>query len=88
MSIKAYAVLLELLVMGISIIQCRPQEVGDSFRWKSTPNSDFLKMYLKLVFLVSIGIVSNSKMARGHISIQPKIGLAKNDPFDEISLNL
>ena len=59
----------------------------DSARPKSVPNSDFLGMYLELVYLARIGIVSNSTILLVHISIHPKMGLAKDDLFGEIWVN-
>jgi len=57
----------------------------DSARPKSAPNSDFLEMHLKLVYLAWIGIVPNSTILLVHISIHPKMSLiAKDDLFSEI----
>ncbi|KYM93248.1 hypothetical protein ALC53_00184, partial [Atta colombica] len=55
----------------------------DSARPKFAPNSDFLGMHLKLVYLAWIGIIPNSTILLVHISIHPKMGLiAKDDLFE------
>jgi len=60
------------------------KKYDDFARPKSAPNSDFLGMYLELVYLAWIGIVPNLTILLVYISIHPKMGLiAKDDLFDE-----